>query len=75
MPKIFMNLSAKGYKVFDQGKELPTESAKVAGSSTRSEVRVPLALLGDPERILVSAQTTIGDVPLDNILWVFLALK
>jgi len=28
-----------------------------------------------PERVLVSAQTSIGDVPLDNIPWVFLKLK
>jgi len=72
MPKIYMDLSADGYKIYDRGKELPADSVTVTGTPTRSEVRVPLALLGDPERVLVSAQTSVGDVPLDNIPWVFL---
>jgi LmbE family N-acetylglucosaminyl deacetylase len=42
---------------------------------TESEVRVPLALLGNPQRIMLSSQTSIGDVPLDNIPWVFLNLN
>jgi hypothetical protein len=75
MPKLFMDLSASGYKLYDHGQELPVDSVTVSGTPTRSEVRVPLALLGDPERALVSAQTSIGDVPLDNIPWVFLILK
>ena len=75
MPKIYMNLSANGYKVYDRGKQLPADAVTVTGTPTRSEVRVPLSLLGDPERVLVSAQTSIDDVPLDNIPWVFLILN
>jgi LmbE family N-acetylglucosaminyl deacetylase len=75
MPKLFMDLSAAGYKIHDRGQELPPDSVKVSGSPTRSEVRVPLELLGDPERVLVSAQTTVDDVPLDNIPWVFLVIN
>jgi len=75
MPKLFMDLSAAGYKLYDRGRELPPGSVTVIGTPTRSEVRVPLALLGDPEKIMVSSQTSIGDVPLDNIPWVFLALN
>ena len=72
MPKLFMDLSAEGYKVYDRGRELPADSVTVTPGPTRNEVRVPLALLGSPERVMVSAQTSIGDVPLDNIPWVFL---
>lgn len=75
MPKLFMDLSAAGYKLYDRGRELPADSVTVSGTPTRSEVRIPLALLGDPEKIMVSSQTSIGDVPLDNIPWVFLALN
>jgi LmbE family N-acetylglucosaminyl deacetylase len=75
MPKIYMDLSANGFKIFDRGKELPADAVTVSGTPTRSEVRVPLALLGDPEKILVSSQTNIGDVPLDNIPWVFLNIN
>ena len=74
MPKFFMDLSAAGYKVYDSGQELPADTVTVSGTTTHSEVRIPLALLGYPERVLVSAQTTIDDVPLDNIPWVFLNL-
>lgn len=74
MPKVFMDLSADGYKLFNRGQELPADAVTISGASTRSEVRVPLSLLGNPERILLSAQTSIGDVPLDTIPWVFLVL-
>jgi hypothetical protein len=72
MPKLFMDLSASGYKLYNHGQELPANSVTVSSTSTRSEVRIPLSLLGNPERVLMSAQTSIGDVPLDNIPWVFL---
>ena len=75
MPKLFMDMSADGYKIYDRGQELPQDSITVTGSSNRSEVRVPLALLGDPQRVMVSAQTNMGDVPLDNIPWVFLIIN
>lgn len=71
MPKLFMDLSVDGYKIYDRGKELPIDSVSITGSPNRSEVRVPLSLLGDPQRVTVSAQTNLGDVPLDNIPWVF----
>jgi hypothetical protein len=75
MPKIYMDLSADGYKIYDRGQQLPADAVTVSGTPTRSEVRLPLALLGDPERVLLSAQTSIDDVPLDNIPWVFLEIN
>ena len=75
MPKIYMDLGASGYRVYSQGFLLPDNSVTVSGTPTRSEVRIPLALLGDPERVLVSAQNSIDDIPLDNIPWVLLTLK
>jgi len=75
MPKIYMDLSATGYRVFNQGLLLPGDSVKVTGTPTRSEVRIPLALLGNPERLMVASQTSVGDVPLDNIPWVFLVIN
>jgi hypothetical protein len=75
MPKIYMDLSADGYNVYDGGRLLPLDSVTVVGTPTRREVRIPLSLLGSPERLMVSAQTLVGDVPLDNIPWVFLKVK
>jgi hypothetical protein len=75
LPKLFMDLSAAGYKIYDRGQELPPDSITVTGTPNRSEVRISLALLGDPERVMVSAQTNLGDVPPDNIPWVFLKIN
>jgi LmbE family N-acetylglucosaminyl deacetylase len=75
MPKIFMDLSPGKTRVFDRGHELPSDYVTVSGTPTHSEVRIPLSLLNNPERVMVSAQTSIGDVPLDNIPWVFLKLE
>lgn len=75
MPKLYMDLSSEGYKIYDRGKELPADSVTISGTPTRSEVRIPLTLLQDPERVMVTAQTSIGDVPLDNLPWFFLRIK
>jgi hypothetical protein len=32
-------------------------------------VRIPLKALGDPQRVLTSARTYIGDVPLNTASW------
>lgn len=75
MPKLFMDLSEDGVFLYDQGRPLPQDAVTVAATPLRSEVRVPLSLLGDPERLMVSSQTAVGDVPLDNVPWVFLRLE
>ena len=41
---------------------------------TGIELRVPLSLLGDLERVLMSVQTHFGEVPLDYVPWVFLKI-
>jgi len=75
MPKLFMDLSADGYELFDHGQALPSDAITVVSTPLRSEVRIPLALLDKPERAMVSAQTHLDDVPLDNIPWIFLNLS
>jgi LmbE family N-acetylglucosaminyl deacetylase len=75
MPKLFMNLSSEDLKIYDREEELSTDSVGVTGTPTRIELSVPLSLLGDPERVLLSLQSHFGDVPLDNIPWVFLMIE
>jgi len=75
MPKIFMNMTADGLKIFDRNLELPTDSVALSGTQTRIELRVPLSLLGDPERVMMSVQSHFWDVPLDNVPWVFLKIE
>jgi LmbE family N-acetylglucosaminyl deacetylase len=74
MPKIFMDLSENSLNLSDRGKTLPADAIKINSTPTRSEVRISLNVLGNPERVMLSAQTSVGEVTLDNIPWVFLRL-
>ena len=74
MPKIFMTISSGEVKILDGDGELPPDSVSISEKPSRVELRVPLSLLGDPERVLMSVQTHFGDVPLDNEPWVFLKI-
>jgi hypothetical protein len=74
MSKILIHISEDGLKIFDHDEELPEESVSMTGTPTKIELRVPLSLLGDPERVLMSIQSHFGEVPLDNIPWVFLVI-
>ena len=75
MPKIFIEISGEMHKVHDRGQELPADSVTVISTPTRHEVRIPLSLLDDPERIMLTLQTHKDDVPMDNIPWLFLNLQ
>ncbi len=66
MPKIFMTISSDEIKVYDGNGELTPNSDSIVENPTRIEFRVPLSLLGDPERVQMAVQTHFGDVPLDN---------
>ena len=74
MPKLFIEFSGTDYSVYDRGLAIPPESITVIDTPLRSEVRVPLDLMGEPETVMVSVHTHLDDVPLDNIPWVFLNL-
>ncbi len=69
MPKVHIRLGALGYKVFDQNKKLPLESVKVKRDPKEITIKIPLRLIGNPQRILTNAQTYLGKVPLDWVSW------
>lgn len=70
MPKINVRLGVLSYNVYDQNKRLEQSVIKIKRSSTDITIHVPMAVLGDPDRILTSARTYLGNVPLDNSSWV-----
>ena len=74
MPKLHIDMKGANTKVYERRRRVPDDSVKVSISPTLSEVRVPLKLLGDPERILLAAHTNAGNVPLDSLPWVALDL-
>jgi LmbE family N-acetylglucosaminyl deacetylase len=74
MPKLLLDMKGAGCKVYERRQRVPDASVKVVSTLTMSEARIPLALLGDPERIFLAAHTQAGSVALDAIPWVVLDL-
>ncbi len=75
MPKIHARVGALSHAVYDQGRELRASGVQVSRDARDIVLRVPLALLGDPDRAFVYARTYLGDLPLDSAAWRVLDLK
>ena len=75
LPKLHVRVGAIGYSVFDQDRTLPPDTLQVTRQLKSVTLRVPLAVLGSPHRILTSARTYLGEVPLDWSSWRVLELS
>jgi N-acetyl-1-D-myo-inositol-2-amino-2-deoxy-alpha-D-glucopyranoside deacetylase len=75
MPKLSIEFSNEGYKLYDQDRRLPNDTIKVSHTPLSNEVRVPLDILGNPQRLFLSAKTKIKNVPLDTVPWVVINLE
>ena len=60
MPKIHVAADRSGHKVFERRQGMPADSVNVTHGPGQIEVRIPLALLGDPERLFFSANAKAG---------------
>lgn len=69
MPKIHVAVGIAHHGIRDQKERLDDRSVQVRRGSKFVEVGVPLQLLGDPDRILISARTSLSGVPLDWSAW------
>jgi LmbE family N-acetylglucosaminyl deacetylase len=69
MPKIIIKTGTILYDVFDQGQKLPEDTIRIDRRARSIVLTVPLKLLGNPEKILTSAQTYLGKIPLDWLSW------
>lgn len=69
MPKIHVKLGMIDYDVLDQNRKLSHSSVVVRRQPKEITVRIPLAALGGPTKILTSARTYLGEVPLDWVSW------
>jgi len=74
MPKLQIRVHLLDHHVLDQRTPLPADTVSVERNRKKIIVRIPLELLGRPERILTSAQTYLGEVPLDSVAWRILEL-
>lgn len=69
MPKIRLRVGKLGWKLYDEGRVIDPRKISVRTWRNGIEASFPLELLGHPERILTSARTYFGGVPLDWTAW------
>ena len=75
MPKINVRLGVLSYSVYDQTNRLDQGVVQVNRSPNDVTIKVPLKLLGYPQKILTSARTSLANFPLDNASWVVVELQ
>ena len=75
MPKLMVRVGEFGHRVFDQQRLLPTSGILVSRTLRQIRLRIPLDALGNPDRILTSGRTYLGDVPLDWTSWRILEIE
>lgn len=69
MPKLHVKLGLVRHALYDQDRRLDAGQIVVTRTGRRIDVRTPLSLLNDPERILSSVQAAEGAVPLAWSAW------
>ncbi len=69
MPKLEVRVSEIHHALFDQKHKLLADSFQLTRSARRVVVLLPLATLGQPDRVLISGRTTLADLPLDWTAW------
>lgn len=69
MPKLCVRIGHIAHSVLNQ--DVPVKDSGVTVERTARDIRitVPRAALGNPDRILISARTRLGEVPLDWAAW------
>jgi LmbE family N-acetylglucosaminyl deacetylase len=75
MPKLHIRFGAIEHQVLDQNNILPIGVIKVERNLKEIKIWIPLDLLGNPQRILTSADTYLGTVPLDWVSWRILEIS
>lgn len=74
MPKVHVEVGESTQEVYDQSRLLRDAGVEVTRDAHQIVLRVPLALLNGPDRVLVNLRTYLGDLPLDSAAWRVLGL-
>lgn len=69
MPKIEISLGLRGISAWDKSSKIRTKDIKASFEGKCLILRVPLKLLGDPDRLLARTKTSTKDLPYDNTAW------
>jgi len=77
MPKIRVRIGTLLSAAYDQKTKISLQNSgiKISRQARNIVITVPLRVLGDPKRILTSANTYFGNVPLDWVSWRVLELQ
>ncbi len=75
MPKIRIRLGDLSYNVYDQVTKLSQQSVSIHRDPSAVTIHVPMVNLGNPTKVLTSARTYLGNVPLDTSSWVAVELE
>ena len=75
MAKVHIQVGELSCAAYDQTTRLARPSVSVTRQPRRIEVRIPLETMENPQRILTSARTYLGELPLDWAAWRTLELS
>lgn len=74
MPKIFVDMNGANYKLYERRQRLSDEAITASSTSTMSQLRIPLDLLENPERVFVDMAIKNAGAPLAAKTWVVIEL-
>lgn len=74
MPKLAIRVGLDVLRVRDQERSLPRTTVEAHVGGTKLTARIPLAALGDPDRIFLHAETRLRDTSLNQTPWWVLEL-
>lgn len=69
MPKLNVRVGMFGHAVFDQKHKLPKDTLRVTRKGKKVTIHIPLDVLQNPQRILVSARVYMAELPIDWVPW------
>jgi hypothetical protein len=69
MPKIHLILGATRDVYSNQDRPLSNSGITTHRSSGQMKITLPLSVLGNPDRFLIAAKTSLGELPLDHTGW------
>ncbi|MBU4306187.1 MAG: PIG-L family deacetylase [Candidatus Omnitrophica bacterium] len=69
MPKLRLRFDPIKHTVYDQNRKLKNKNIKIVRSAKDIIIYVPVSELGNPQKILTSARTYSGVIPLDWLSW------
>jgi len=75
MPKIRINVGMTAMSILDQDRPLTADACEVIRHLKTITIKAPLKILGNPEKILTSAQTKLGEIPMDWVSWRILEVR